>query len=133
VITEGRKIGTGLLVISQRPSRLDETALSQCNTFLVFRLVNPRDQAFVEEVMENLSKSDSKLLPGFGSGQGIVSGQAVRFPLVVQVDFDKEMVTKTIGDEDFVAAARSWQESPQAAAVEPGQEIEAALDRAEQS
>jgi uncharacterized protein len=133
VITEGRKFGTGLLLISQRPSRLDETALSQCNTFLVFRLVNPRDQAFVEKVMENLSKSDSKLLPGFGSGQGIVSGQAVRFPLVVQVDFDKELVTKTIGDEDFVAAVRSWQESPEAAAVEKGRTIEAALDEAERS
>jgi uncharacterized protein len=133
VITEGRKFGTGLLLISQRPSRLDETALSQCNTFLVFRLVNPRDQSFVEKVMENLSKSDSKLLPGFGSGQGIVSGQAVRFPLVVQVDFDKELVAKTIGDEDFVAAARNWEDSTQATAVETGQEIEASLDRAERS
>jgi uncharacterized protein len=130
VITEGRKFGTGLLLISQRPSRLDETALSQCNTFLVFRLVNPRDQAFVEKVMENLSKSDSKLLPGFGSGQGIISGQAVRFPLVVQVDFDKDLVTRTIGDEDFVDAVRRWQDSPQAAAVQLGREIEAALDDA---
>lgn len=130
VITEGRKFGTGLLLISQRPSRLDETALSQCNTFLVFRLVNPRDQAFVEKVMENLSKSDSKLLPGFGSGQGIISGQAVRFPLVVQVDFDKDLVTRTIGDEDFVDAVRRWQDSPQAAAVQLGREIEAALDNA---
>jgi DNA helicase HerA-like ATPase len=133
VITEGRKFGTGLLLISQRPSRLDETALSQCNTFLVFRLVNPRDQAFVEKVMENLSKSDSRLLPGFGSGQGIVSGQAVRFPLVVQVDFDKDLVAKTLGDEDFVAAVRNWQESPEAAAAQLGQKIEDALDDAERA
>jgi hypothetical protein len=81
--------------------------------------------------MENLSKSDSKLLPGFGSGQGIVSGQAVRFPLVVQVDFDKELVAKTIGDEDFVAAVRNWQDSPQAAAAQLGRKIEAALDEAD--
>jgi DNA helicase HerA-like ATPase len=80
--------------------------------------------------MENLSKSDSKLLPGFGSGQGIISGQAVRFPLVVQVDFDKDLVTKTIGDEDFVDAVRRWQDSPQAAAVQLGHEIESALDNA---
>ena len=131
VITEGRKFGTGLLLISQRPSRLDETALSQCNTFLVFRLVNPRDQGFVEKVMENLSKSDSKLLPGFGPGQGIVSGQAVRFPLVVQVRFDEELVTKTIGDEDYLAAVKTWEESPQAEAVQRGHTLEAALDEAE--
>jgi len=133
VITEGRKFGVGLLLISQRPSRLDETTLSQCNTFLVFRLVNPRDQAFVEKVMENLSKSDSRLLPGFGPGQGIISGQAVRFPLVVQVDFDKDLVTRTIGDEDFVDAVRKWQGSPQAAAVERGRSIEDALEEAERT
>jgi DNA helicase HerA-like ATPase len=108
VITEGRKFGTGLLLISQRPSRLDETTLSQCNTFLIFRLVNPRDQSFVERVMENLSKDDSKLLPGFGPGQGIVSGQAVRFPLVVKVDFDHDLVPRAIGDEDFLGAVSAW-------------------------
>ena len=113
VITEGRKFGTGLLLVSQRPSRLDETALSQCNTFLIFRLVNPRDQSFVEKVMENLSKDDSRLLPGFGPGQGIVSGQAVRFPLIIQVDWDKELQTQAIGDENFLKAAKDWQESPE--------------------
>jgi DNA helicase HerA-like ATPase len=108
VITEGRKFGTGLLLISQRPSRLDETTLSQCNTFLIFRLVNPRDQNFVERVMENLSKDDSRLLPGFGPGQGIVSGQAVRFPLVVKVDFDSDLLARITGDEDFLTAVSTW-------------------------
>ncbi|MGA3159660.1 MAG: ATP-binding protein [Terracidiphilus sp.] len=134
VITEGRKFGTGLLLISQRPSRLDETALSQCNTFLVFRLVNPRDQEFVGKVMENLSKSDSKLLPGFGHGQGIISGQAVRFPLVVQVEWDQDLQPNTmIGDEDFVEVVKRWKESPQATTVQRGREIESALDAAERS
>jgi hypothetical protein len=117
VITEGRKFGTGLLLVSQRPSRLDETALSQCNTFLIFRLVNPRDQGFVEKVMENLSKDDSRLLPGFGPGQGIVSGQAVRFPLIIQVDHDRELETTAIGDENFLEAAAQWAQSPQGAAA----------------
>jgi DNA helicase HerA-like ATPase len=40
IITEGRKFGTGLLLVSQRPSRLDETIVSQCNSFLILRLVN---------------------------------------------------------------------------------------------
>lgn len=130
VITEGRKFGTGLLLVSQRPSRLDETALSQCNTFLIFRLVNPRDQNFVEKVMENLSKDDSRLLPGFGPGQGIVSGQAVRFPLVIQVDFDRELQTQAIGDENFVEAVREWRESPEAAAAARTDELLAELDDA---
>jgi len=46
------------------------------------RLVNPKDQSYVRSVMENLLESDERLLPGFGPGQGIISGQAVRFPLL---------------------------------------------------
>jgi DNA helicase HerA-like ATPase len=129
VITEGRKFGVGLCLISQRPSRLDETTLSQCNTFLIFRLVNPRDQNFVERVMENLTKADSRLLPAFGPGQGIVSGQAVRFPLVIEVDFDKDLVTPSIGDEDFVKAVADWEESPKAETVRRSDRIAAELDK----
>jgi DNA helicase HerA-like ATPase len=111
VITEGRKFGTGLILISQRPSRLDETTLAQCNSFLVLRLVNPRDKSFVRSVMENLSEADANVLQTFGPGQGIVSGQAVRFPLLVKVDFDADLVSEAIGDEDFISEARSWKAS----------------------
>lgn len=100
MITEGRKFGTGLLIISQRPSRLDETILAQCNTFLVLRLVNPKDKNFVRSVMENLSDSDANTLQSFGRGQGLISGQAVKFPLLVQVGFDPELITDQIGDEN---------------------------------
>ena len=112
VITEGRKFGTGLILISQRPSRLDETTLAQCNSFLVLRLVNPRDKSFVRSVMENLSESDAGILQTFGPGQGIVSGQAVRFPLLVQVDFDEKLVSDAVGDEDFLTAAADWKPNP---------------------
>lgn len=116
VITEGRKFGTGLVLISQRPSRLDETTLAQCNSFLVLRLVNPRDKNFVRSVMENLSDSDANILQTFGPGQGIVSGQAVRFPLLVKVKFDSDLVSEAIGDEDFIAEAGTWAPNPARAA-----------------
>lgn len=108
VITEGRKFGVGLVLITQRPSRVDETIIAQCNSFLVMRLVNPRDQTYVRQVMENLPESDAKLLPGFGPGQGIVSGQAVRFPLMVKIQFDKELVGSNTGDENFITQAAKW-------------------------
>jgi hypothetical protein len=108
VITEGRKFGTGLVLISQRPSRLDETTLAQCNSFLVLRLVNPNDKRFVRSVMENLSEADANILQTFGPGQGIVSGQAVRFPLLVKVNFDKDLQSDAIGDEDFIDEAAAW-------------------------
>ncbi|MDG7000901.1 MAG: ATP-binding protein [Nitrososphaerota archaeon] len=109
VITEGRKFGVGLVLITQRPSRVDETVLSQCNTFLVLRLVNPKDQSYVRSVMENLPESDAARLPGFGPGQGIISGQAVRFPLQVSIKFDEDMVGTRTGDEDFIKQAKDWE------------------------
>lgn len=112
VITEGRKFGTGLVLISQRPSRLDETTLAQCNSFLVLRLVNPRDKNFVRSVMENLSEADANVLQTFGPGEGIVSGQAVRFPLLVKVAFDEDLRSDAIGDEDFIAEAQRWKPNP---------------------
>lgn len=117
IITEGRKFGTGLLLISQRPSRLDQTILSQCNSFLILRLVNPKDQNFVRQVMENLSESDARMLPAFGPGQGLISGQAVRFPLLVKIKMDEDLVPTTIGDENFIEQAKAWGQSKEAEEV----------------
>lgn len=108
IITEGRKFGTGLMLISQRPSRLDETIVSQCNSFLILRLVNPRDQTFVRAIMENLTESDARMIPGFGPGQGIISGQVVRFPLPVSIKMDTDLLASEIGDEDFFEQAEAW-------------------------
>lgn len=128
VITEGRKFGTGLMLISQRPSRLDETILSQCNSFLILRLVNPRDQSFVKQIMENLSDQDAKMLPGFGPGQGIVSGQAVRFPLLVSVKEDRDLKFEAIGDEQFLKQAKEWKPDKTAEARARAVEKYAALE-----
>lgn len=109
IITEGRKFGTGLMLISQRPSRLDETIVSQCNSYLILRLVNPKDQSFVRSIMENLTESDARMIPGFGPGQGIISGQVVRFPLPVSVEMDSDLLASEIGDEDFFEQLADWQ------------------------
>ena len=52
--------------------------------------------------MENLTEADSKLIPGFGPGQGIVSGQVVRFPLAIHVQWDTDLKDAEIADEDFL-------------------------------
>lgn len=115
VITEGRKFGTGLLLVSQRPSRVDETILAQCNSFLILRLVNPRDQNYVKQIMENLDEKDARMLPGFGPGQGVVSGQAVRFPLLVKIRMDEDLRYDGLGDENFFEQVREWQPDEKAA------------------
>jgi uncharacterized protein len=58
IAQEGRKFGVGLMLISQRPSRLDETTLSQCNSYIIMRMVNPADQAYVRRVVETLGEDD---------------------------------------------------------------------------
>jgi hypothetical protein len=94
---------------SPRLSRLDETIISQCNSFLILRLVNPRDQSFVRSIMENLTESDARMIPGFGPGQGIISGQVVRFPLPVSVTMDRELMIADLGDEDFFEQMEEWE------------------------
>ena len=82
---EGRKFGVGQVLISQRPSRLDETTLSQCNSFVVMRLVNPADQRFVRTVIETLGEDDVKLLPDLDVGEALISGQFINFPVLVKI------------------------------------------------
>jgi hypothetical protein len=88
------------------------------------RLVNPKDQTYLRSVMENLPESDARMLPGFGPGQGIISGQAVRFPLLVKIDYDQDLVGTRTGDEDFIKRAREWK--PDAGAAGRARAAEAA-------
>lgn len=85
IAQEGRKFGVGLVMISQRPSRLDETALSQCNSYIIMRMVNPADQNFVRKVIESLGEEEVRLLSDLDVGEALLSGQMVNFPLLVRM------------------------------------------------
>jgi hypothetical protein len=85
IAQEGRKFGVGLILISQRPSRLDETTLSQCNSFIIMRMVNPADQNFVRRVIESLAEEEANLLPDLDVGEAILSGQLINFPVLVRM------------------------------------------------
>ena len=85
IAQEGRKFGVGLILISQRPSRLDETTLSQCNSYIIMRMVNPADQNFVRRVIETLGEDDARMLPDLDVGEAILSGQLINFPVLVRM------------------------------------------------
>jgi hypothetical protein len=85
IAQEGRKFGVGLILISQRPSRLDETTLSQCNSYIIMRMVNPADQNFVRRVVETLGEDEARLLPDLDVGEAILSGQLINFPVLVRI------------------------------------------------
>lgn len=85
IAQEGRKFGVGLILVSQRPSRLDETTLSQANSFIIMRMVNPADQNFVRKVIETLGEEDARMLPDLDVGEAILSGQLINFPVLVRI------------------------------------------------
>ena len=75
----------GLILISQRPSRLDETTLSQCNSYIIMRMVNPADQQFVRRVVETLGEDEARMLPDLEVGEALLSGQLTNFPVLVRI------------------------------------------------
>jgi hypothetical protein len=85
IAQEGRKFGIGLIMISQRPSRLDETALSQCNSYIIMRMLNPADQNFVRKVVETIGEDEARMLPDLDVGEAILSGQFINFPVLVRI------------------------------------------------
>lgn len=85
IAQEGRKFGVGLILISQRPSRLDETTLSQCNSYAIMRMVNPADQNFVRRVIESLGEDEARMLPDLDVGEAVLSGQMINFPVLVKI------------------------------------------------
>jgi hypothetical protein len=86
IAKEGRKYGILLGLITQRPSELSETAISQCTNFLVFKMFHPDDLAFVSSILPNVSKELISKLKTFHSGMCITYGSAFKMPLVVRVD-----------------------------------------------
>ena len=85
IAQEGRKFGVGLILISQRPSRLDETALSMCNSYVIMRMLNPADQAYVRKVVETIGDDEARMLPDLDIGEAIFSGQFINFPVLAKL------------------------------------------------
>ncbi|RLE50349.1 MAG: hypothetical protein DRJ33_07470 [Candidatus Methanomethylicota archaeon] len=85
IAAEGRKFGVYLMVISQRPSRIDPDVLSQCQSQIVLRVVNPRDQMTIQESSEAFSKELLENLPGLNVGEAVIVGPVVKTPVMVKV------------------------------------------------
>ena len=86
IAKEGRKYGILLGLITQRPSELSETAISQCSNFLVFKMFHHNDLAFVNSLLPNISGNLIGKLKTFHSGVCIAYGSAFKMPVIIQVD-----------------------------------------------
>ena len=91
IAKEGRKYGVLLGMISQRPSELSETALSQCSNFLIFKMQHPKDVGFIKEMVPFITDEIIEKLKGLQPGTCVAFGSAFKLPVVVQMQMPNPM------------------------------------------
>lgn len=121
IAKEGRKYGVGLLLITQRPSELDETVLSQCGTIIALRMNNSKDRSHIRSAIQDELQTMVDLLPSLRTGEAIISGEGVKIPSRVQfyklsnaskgtdpIVSEKWMEKKDISVDDYNGLLTIW-------------------------
>jgi DNA helicase HerA-like ATPase len=85
ILSEGRKFGVGIGLITQRPGKLDQDVLSQCMTQIIMRIVNPIDQQTIAQSVEGAGRAMLAELPALTKGQAIISGVGVNTPVMCRI------------------------------------------------
>ena len=133
IVKEGRKYGVGAMVVSQRPSEVNETILSQCGTFFALRLSNPSDRLRVQGTLPDGLVGLLDVLPILRTGEAIVTGEAAKLPMRCRVTLpakehrprsEDPAVSTNWGlvrrEEGYERVVASWRaQSPLAVAVDP--------------
>lgn len=86
IAKEGRKYGVGVMIVSQRPSEIDPTILSQCGTIFAMRLANDTDRGHVSSAASDNLKGLFEMLPILRTGEAIIVGEAVSLPIRTLID-----------------------------------------------
>jgi DNA helicase HerA-like ATPase len=106
ILSEGRKFGFGVGIISQRPSKLDADVLSQCGTQVIMQIQNPNDQQAIRQSVESAGEDVLDELPGLTPGQAVISGDSMNSPVLVRV---RERHTRH--GAESLAATQEWRDS----------------------
>ncbi|MCY4156758.1 MAG: ATP-binding protein [Gammaproteobacteria bacterium] len=122
IAKEGRKYGIGLFLVSQRPSEVEATVLSQCNSWIVLRITNEADRAHVRGVLPDSMEGLTKMLSGLRRQEAIFVGQAAMLPSRIMIraldddqlprssdiDFDKGWQTQGMSEEALKMVSDRW-------------------------
>lgn len=122
IAKEGRKYGIGLFLVSQRPSEVEATVLSQCNSWIVLRVTNEADRNHVRGVLPDSLEGLTKMLSGLRRQEAIFVGQAATLPSRIMIrdlpkdklpasndiDFDRSWRTDTISASLLLEISRRW-------------------------
>ena len=95
ITKEGRKYGTLLTFITQRPSELSTTALSQCSNFIVFRMFHPRDLNIVKDMSTNVSLETLEQIKSLNPGTAFCFGSGFKIPSIVRFTLPDPMPEST--------------------------------------
>ncbi|HEY3299937.1 MAG TPA: ATP-binding protein [Methylophilaceae bacterium] len=101
IAKEGRKYGVGLLIVTQRPSEIDSTSLSQCGTMIALRMNNGADRTKVSSAMPDDLGNLAAMLPSLRTGEGLVIGEAM--PIPSRILFNRAKNKPIGGDPDLAA------------------------------
>ena len=122
IAKEGRKYGLGLILVSQRPSEVEATVLSQCNTWIILRITNGADREHVRSILPDSLVGLTKVLSGLRRQEAIFTGQAAMLPSRIlirslkreqlprshDIDFDKGWQTEAMTSEKIDEIATRW-------------------------
>jgi hypothetical protein len=122
VAKEGRKYGLGLLLVSQRPSEVEATVLSQCNSWIILRITNDVDREHVRSILPDSMAGLTKMLSGLRRQEAIFVGQAAVLPSRIlirslspdqlprshDIDFDKGWQNEAITTDQLKVVANRW-------------------------
>jgi DNA helicase HerA-like ATPase len=106
IAKEGRKYGVGLLLVSQRPSEVEATVLSQCNSWIVLRVTNDADREHVRSILPDSMAGLTKMLSGLRRREAIFVGQAAMLPSRIMIRDLAEQQLPRSNDIDF---DQGWQ------------------------
>ena len=86
ITKEGRKYGVVLGLITQRPSELSNTALSQCSNYIVLRMFHPEDLKIIKSMTHSIAEEDIEKLKALRPGVALCFGNAFNIPVFVKID-----------------------------------------------
>lgn len=109
IAKEGRKYGVGLMLVSQRPSDVEATVLSQCNSWIILRLTNSNDQEHVSKFLPDSLVGLTKMLPSLTRREAIFVGEAAALPSRIRIN---KLSLDQLPDSNDISFVKGWVNEP---------------------
>lgn len=110
IAREGRKFLLSLVLISQRPNNLSQTALAQCSNTILLRITNPNDLDYVKKTVEAVDSEVHKFLPSLSVGEALIVGEVTKVPMFVKIREDiLEEVKGSSTDITYEEEVKAWE------------------------